>query len=109
MLIVLQDEPGLFVFPTLDAAVISIEWQDVEAGIIPAAFDDRAVPYEIEWLQPIHRKFFFGLFSTIESISHFVASGPPDHAALVRLLAEPPKFTHPPEAEAELSSLLSRL
>ena len=109
MLIVLQDEPGLFVFPTLDAAMIGIEWQDVDAGIIRAAFDERAVPYRIEWLEPVRRTLFFGLFSTMESQYRFVPSGPPDHAGLVRLLEEHPNFTHPPEAKDELASLLSEL
>jgi hypothetical protein len=52
MLIVLLDEPGLFVFPTLDAAVIGIEAPDAESGMVRAAFDERAVPYKVEWLRP---------------------------------------------------------
>jgi hypothetical protein len=111
MLIVLLDEPGLFVFPTLEAAVIGIEAPDAASGIVRAAFDERAVPYEVEWLRPnIHRKSFFGLFSRVEFGKYrFVAAGPPDQAALRRLLEEHPKFTDPPQAQAELSSLLSRL
>jgi hypothetical protein len=111
MLVVLLDEPGLFVFPTPDAAVIGIEPPDVESGIVRAAFDERAVPYKVEWVRPnIHRKSFFGLFTTVEFGKYrFMPAGPPDRAALVRLLQEHPRFISPPEAEAELSALRSRL
>jgi hypothetical protein len=111
MLIVLLDDQRLYVFPTLDAAVIGIEAPDAEAGLIRAAFDERAVPYKVDWLRPnIHRKSFFGLSSSVEFGKYrFVPAGPPDQAALLRLLEEHPIFTEPAEAEAVLSSMLSRL
>jgi hypothetical protein len=111
MLIVLLDEPGLFVFSTPDAAVIDIEAPDAESGLIRAAFDEHAVPYAVEWLRPnTHRKSFLGFLSTVEFGEYrFVPAGPPDRSALVRLLEEHPKFTTPPGAEAELAALLSRL
>jgi len=110
MLIVLLDEPGLFVFPTLAAAVIGIEPPDAESGI-RAAFDERGVPYKVDWLRPnLHRKVFFGLFNSVAFGEYrFVAAGPPDRAALIRLLEAHPKFTNPQAAAADLSSLLSSL
>ncbi|MGZ6111645.1 MAG: hypothetical protein ACXWM3_09830 [Gemmatimonadaceae bacterium] len=110
MLIVLLDEPGLFVFPTPAAAVIGIEAPDAESQI-RAAFDERGVPYKVDWLRPNrHRKTFFGLFSSVALGEYrFVPAGPPDRAALVRLLEEHPNFTTPPLAQADLSSLLSTL
>lgn len=111
MLIVLLDEPGLFVFPTLDAAVISIEPPDAESGLIRAAYDEHAVPYIVEWLRPnIHRKSFFGLYNSVKFGKYrFVPAGPPAQAALRRLLDEHLEFTNPPQAQTELSSLLSEL
>jgi hypothetical protein len=110
MLIVLLDEPGLFVFPTPAAAVIGIEPPDAESGI-RAAFDEHGVPYKVDWLRPnLHRKVFFGLFdSVVLGEYRFVPAGPPDRVALIRLLDAHPKFANPPAAEADLSSLLRSL
>jgi hypothetical protein len=110
MLIVLQDEPGLFVFPTIEEAHRSIEVYDA-ASIVRAAFDDRAIPYRVEWVRPQRRrKRFFGLLSFTDPGEYrFIAAGPPDPDALAKLLAEHPEFTNPPEAKADLSRLLSTL
>jgi len=110
MLIVLLDEPGLFVFPTPAAAVIGIEPPDAESGI-RAAFDECGVPYKVDWIRPnLHRKTFFGLFHSVAFGEYrFVPAGPPDSAALIRLLEAHPKFTNPQAAEADLYSLLSSL
>jgi hypothetical protein len=110
MLIILLDEPGLFVFPTRADAERSIEAIDVESQV-RAAFDEHAVPYRVDWVSPNRRhKGFFGLFCSVTNGEyHFVPAGQPDTVALVRLLEAHPKFAQPPEAQAELSSLLSRL
>jgi hypothetical protein len=110
MIIVLLDEVGLCVFPTPAAAVIGIEPLDAESGI-RAAFDERGVPYKVDWLRPnLHRKVFFGLFNSVAFGEYrFVPAGPPDRAALIRLLEAHPKFTNPQSAAPDLSSLLSSL
>ena len=110
MLIILLDEPGLFVFPTRADAERSIEAIDAESEV-RAAFDEHAVPYRIDWVKPNRRqKVFFDLFSSAANGEyHFVPAGQPDAAALVRLLEAHPRFTQPPEAQTELSSLLSKL
>lgn len=110
MLIVLLDEPGLFVFPTPAAAEVGIEAPDAESEI-RAAFDERGVPYRVDWLRPNRRrKTFFGLFTSITLGEYrFVTAGPPDTAALIRLLEEHPNFTNPASVEADLSALLASL
>lgn len=110
MLIILLDEPGLFVFPSAAHAVREIEPIDAESEV-RAAFDDSAVPYRVEWVRPNrHRKALFGLLKSIEPGEYrLVPAGPPDPAALLRLLQAHPDHTDPPEAKADLASLLARL
>jgi hypothetical protein len=110
MIIVLVDEVGLCVFPTPTAAAIGIEPPDAESGI-RAAFDEHGVPYKVDWLRPnLHRKAFFGLFNSIAFGEYrFVPAGPPDRAALIRLLEAHPTFANAQSAAADLSSLLSSL
>jgi hypothetical protein len=111
--IVLLDEPVLFVYPSAEAAARDIEPPDAAAEI-RAAFDDSAVPYRVQWTRPnLHSKSFVGLLkSVIQSCTpghySFVPTGPPDRGALVALLEHHPG-TNPPEAKAELTSLLTRL
>ena len=50
MLIILLDEPGLFVFASAEDATREIEPIDAERQI-RAAFDDWAVPYRVERLR----------------------------------------------------------
>jgi len=110
MLIVLLDEPGLFVFQSPADAVRAIEPIDAESEI-RAAFDHSAVPYKVEWVRPNrHRKALFGLLQSIESGEYrFVPAGPAQPAALIELLEAHPEYTNPPEARAGLESLLARL
>jgi|SRR5215467_1799341 len=61
MLIVLLDEPGLFVYPSPEAAQIDLEPPDAESTI-RAAFDEHGVPYRVEWIRP-NRTGAFGFVS----------------------------------------------
>ena len=109
MLIVLLDEPGLFVFRSPTDAVREIEPIDAECEI-RAAFDESAVPYRVEWVRPNwHRKTRFGFTSVEPGEYHFVPAGPPQPAALIDLLEAHPDYVTPPEAKADLASLLARL
>lgn len=103
MLIVLLDEPGLFVFRNAADAEREIEAPDADS-IIRAAFDERGVPYRVEWLDPNSNK-----LHVRSGMYRFVPAGPPDVRALIHLLDAHPDFTNPPAAQAELSLLLSRL
>lgn len=109
MLIVLLDEPGLFVFSTPEAAAQAIEPVDAESDV-RAAFDDAAVPYRVEWLKPPHRKIFFGLLESDERAEYrFVPAGPPDPAALLAVLVAHSSYTDPPEAHAGILALIKKL
>jgi hypothetical protein len=109
MIIVLLDEPGLFVFQSLAEAELEIEPIDAES-VLRAAFDHEAVPYRANWARPnIHRKGLFGFFSTIEPGEyHLVPAGPAQPAELAELLESHP-LTDPPEAKASLTQLLDSL
>lgn len=110
MFIVLLDEPGLFVYPSADDAVVGIEPPDAEFEI-RAAFDDSAVPYRVEWLRPNrYHRMLFGLIKSIDAGEYrFAPAGPPDPQGLIRLLEAHPDATDPPEARARVASLLNRL
>lgn len=109
MLIVQLDEPGLFVFESLDDAVRQIEPPDAE-GSLRAAFDELAVPHVVEWLRPNRsRRGLLGLWNSVEFGEYrFVPAGPPDPAALVRLL-ESHEAADPPDAvDEKVAELLGR-
>jgi hypothetical protein len=108
MLIVLLDEPGLFVFPTADAAEREIEAYD--AKLIRAAFDDSGVPYRVDWIKPKkQRKIFFGLLnSDYPGEYRLVAAGPVDLAAFARFLEAHPTHANSAAATPEFVSLRSR-
>jgi hypothetical protein len=110
MLIVLLDEPGLFVFSSPADAAREIEPIDAESEI-RAAFDDSAVPYTVEWVRPNrHRKALFGLLNSIKpGEDRLVPAGPAQPAALIELLEAHRQDTNSPEAKADLDVLLSRL
>ena len=110
MLIVLLDEPGLFVFRSLDDAVRDIEPIDAESEI-RAAFDEAGTPYKVEWARPNkRRKVFFGLFESIEPGEYrLVPAGPADPQTLLELIQSHPGATTPPEAKADLDALLPGL
>ena len=108
MLIVLLDEPGLFVYPSLEAAQADIEPLDAESEV-RAAFDEHAVPYRVEWIRPNRTRKLFGLFGVVSFGSYrWVAAGPPDPTALIQLIEQHPS-TNPPAARAELTALLPKL
>ena len=109
MLIVLLDDRTLYVFPSAADVVRKIEALDAEE--IRAAFDDSAVPYEVEWLQP-NRPMgcLFGFLGMVQPGEYrLVPSGPPDPASLIELLEAYSDHTNPREAKAELTRLLTRL
>ena len=110
MLIILLDEPGLFVFPTPADAVREIEAVDAESEI-RAAFDATGAPYLVEWVRPNQRrKRLCGLIESVENGEYrFVPAGPPDRGALRRLIELHPDHTNPPEAQSELAALLREL
>lgn len=106
MLIVLLDEPGLFVFPSIADAMRAIE--PFDASEIRAAFDDSAVPYCVEWIRPNRES---GTFLRIIQPGQYslVPAGPPDPGALVQLILAHSDYTNPPAAKADLDSLLAGL
>lgn len=109
MFIVLLDEPGLFVFNSAADAIREIEPPDAESEI-RAAFDEAAVPYRVEWVRPNRHRKLLGVLRSVEFGEYrFVPDGHADPAALLALLEKHFAFTDPPEAKAELESLLERL
>lgn len=110
MLIVLLDEPWLFVFRSAAEAAREIEPIDAESEI-RAAFDETGTPYRVEWLRPNrNRRFLFGLLESIAPGEYrFVPSGPPDLASLTTLLERHVEQTAPPEVRALLESLLASI
>ena len=109
MLIVLLDEPGLFVFPSASAAVREIEPIDAEQEI-RAVFDESAVPHRVNWLQPNRRRRLFGLLeSVVNGRYELVPAGAPDPDGLRALLERHPDHTIPPEAKPALDALLAKL
>ena len=109
MFIVLLDEPGLFVFNSAADAVREIEPPDAESEI-RAAFDDAAVPYRVEWIRPNRRSKALGVLRLVEfGEYHFVPAGQADPEALLALLEKHSALVNPPEARAEVTSLLERM
>jgi hypothetical protein len=108
MLILLMDEPVLFVYSSVEDAVRDIEPPDIESEL-RAAFDDNAIPYQVEWIRPSRRsRGSFGLSSVDFGEYRLVPAGPPDRAKLLELLEEY-ELTDPPEAESVLRELLGQL
>jgi hypothetical protein len=109
MFIVLLDEPGLFVFPSADAAVGEIESPDAES-VVRAAFDDAAVPYRVDWIRPNKHTRMLGIVPAVSFGKYrFVPAGPPDAGALIALLEAHQDYTDPPEAAAAHAALLTKL
>lgn len=110
MLIVLLDEPGLFVFESPADAAREIEPIDAESEI-RAAFDDLAVPYTAEWVRPNrHRKTLFGLLKSVEPGEYrLVPAGPAQPAAIIDILEAHSDDATPAEVRAYLASILARL
>ena len=109
MLIVLLDEPGLFVFDTVADAVQAIEPPDAESEI-RAAFDEAAVPYRVEWSGQNQYGMLLGLVPTVSFAEYrLVPAGPPNPGALMALLEAHPDYTNPPDAKPLLASLLAKM
>ncbi len=108
MLIVLLDEPGLFVYDSPESAVRDIEPPDAET-VIRAAFDDEGVPYRVEWIRPNQHSALFGSVGTVQFGEYrFAAAGPPDIPALIALLEDHPQAV-PQDASDALRELLKKL
>jgi hypothetical protein len=110
MLIILLDEPGLFVFPSPSAAVREIEPIDAETQI-RAAFDEAGVLYRVNWLRPNRRRTaLFGLLKSIDQGEYeLLPAGPAQPATLRKLLEAHLTYTHPPDAKTDLEALLAKL
>jgi hypothetical protein len=109
MLVVLLDEPGLFVHESHNEAIRDIEPLDVESTV-RAAFDEHAVPYVVEWLRPNRGRRLLGLVSVLMPGQYrFRAAGPPDHHALARLIDQHSEYATPPEAREGLLELRRQL
>jgi hypothetical protein len=108
MLIVLIDEPGLFVFSTVNAAEREIEAYD--ADLVRGAFDESGVPYRVDWIRPkSRRKTFFGLLSSEDPGEYrLVPAGPVDPPAFARFLEAHPTPANSAAAAPEFESLRSR-
>lgn len=103
MLIVLLDEPGVFVFASTTEAAQYIEPIDAESEI-RAAFDEDAVPCRVDWLRPNER----GRLSVKPGAYQFVPAGPADPAALVRVLEQHLEFAQPHDSAETLKGVLAR-
>lgn len=109
MLIVLLDEPGLFVFRSAEEAAVSIEPIDARAEI-RAAFDEAGVPYRADWSASSRRETSGGLFVADDPGEYqFAATGPADPAGLLALLEAHAGYTDPPEEHAMVLALRERL
>jgi len=106
-LVVLLDEPALHFFASPEEAERSIEPIDAESEV-RAAFDAAGFPYRVEWIRTNRSRTVLGgiLELTRQGDYRFVAAGPADPDALVRLLESHP---HAPDCASELASLLARL
>jgi hypothetical protein len=108
MFLVLLDTPCLLVFDSTTEAIASIEPFDAESEI-RAAFDDDAVPYRVEWIQPNRRRGWWLFGSVSPGVYRFVPAGPPDRAAFIALLENHRDCTDPPEARKTMTQLLERM
>jgi hypothetical protein len=108
MLIVLLDEPGLFVYPTTVDAQRDIEVYD--ADLIREAFDDNGVPYRVDWVRPQNlRKTFFGLLTSGDPGEYrLVPAGPVDRVAFARFLEAHPTPANSAAAAPDFELLRSR-
>lgn len=109
MLIVLLDEPGLFVYESIEDAIRDIEPLAAESTI-RAAFDEHAVPYSIEWLRANRRSRILWLVPVLTPGRYrFREAGPPDPQALARLIDKHSEYTTPPEDRSGLLELRRQL
>lgn len=110
VLIVQLDEPGRFVFSSTAEAVRAIEPVDAESKL-RAAFDEGAVPYRVNWLEPNResRVLFGSLGSVAQGRYELVPAGPPQPAALRALVETQVADPEPPQSKHELDRLLAQL
>jgi hypothetical protein len=109
MLLILLDEPTLFVFESREEAIRTIEPPDAECEI-RAVYDECAVPYRVEWDRPnVRTRSFFGLIPSIKFGSYRLEpDGAPDIDGLLTLLADHPDCD-PPEEQTRVDEVRARL
>lgn len=110
MFLILLDEPGLFVYEDPSDAAADIESIDIEESL-RAAFDDRGVPYRVDWPQgpPRRSPRILGLQAGSNVEYGFVPAGPADTRALTLLLDQHSEYVVPSDAIDRVQSLRSRL
>jgi hypothetical protein len=103
MLIVLVDEPGLFVFASPEAAALGIELPDA-VDEVRAAYDEhvpyRADPGDVPWR--------IGCTVAVRPY-RWIAAGPVDRDGLAQLIRRHGDLVSPPEAGLVLQELLATL
>ena len=109
MFIILLDEPTLFVFESEESVRRDIEPPDAEV-IVRAIFDEKAIPYQVEWLRPnIHRKWLLGVGSVQFGEYGLKPCGEANPSALIRLLKEYGDHVDPPSYKDSIARLLKTL
>jgi hypothetical protein len=104
MLLVLEDDDCIHVYPSPEAASLNIEALDAD-DTIRAAFDETGVPYRILWLRPNKSRRLLGPLSWVENGKYsLVPAGAPDRAALAALI-RPNRQVIPAEASAVIARL----
>jgi hypothetical protein len=104
MLITLQDDGGLYIYPSVEDAVRDVEALDAE-DTFRVVFDETGHRYAIHWIRKNQR----GLFFTVENGEYMlVRDGTVDAGALLTLIRDA-KFVDPESLRPWLGDLASRL
>lgn len=103
-MLILQDDGCLYVYDSPQEVATSIEALDAEE-CIRRAFDDDAVPYAIEWIEPNKYGRTLWIIRWFENGRYrLVPAGPPDPEGLRRLLRTARRDL-PPDQEAAVRAV----